>query len=70
MSSDNLIYELIFGEKEDFSIDISKYMENIYEYDNFIDDMKKILKISRVKIISSSVDVNSRSVTWKLKLKK
>jgi hypothetical protein len=70
MSKDELIYELIFGEKEEFSIDISKYMENIYEYDEFVDDMKKILKISKVKIVSSSVDVDSRSATWKLKLKK
>lgn len=70
MSKDELIYELIFGKEEEFLIDISKYMENIYEYDEFIDDMKKILKISRVKIVSSSVDVDSRSVTWKLKLKK
>lgn len=70
MSKDELIYELIFSEKEEFSIDISKYMENIYEYDEFVDDMKKILKISKVKIVSSSVDVDSRSATWKLKLKK
>lgn len=70
MSKDDLIYELIFGEKEEFSIDISKYMENIYEYDEFVDDVKKILKISKVKIVSSSVDVDSRSATWKLKLKK
>jgi hypothetical protein len=70
MSKDELIYELIFGEKDEFLIDIGNYIENIYEYDQFIDDMKKVLKISRVKIISTSVDVNSRSVTWKLKLKK
>lgn len=70
MSKDDLIYELIFGEKDEFLIDIGNYMENIYEYDEFIDDIKKILKMSRVKIISNSVDVNSRSVTWKLKLKK
>jgi hypothetical protein len=70
MSKDDLIYELIFGEKDEFLIDIGNYMENIYEYDEFIDDIKKILKMSRVKIVSNSVDVNSRSVTWKLKLKK
>ena len=70
MSKDELIYELIFGEKDEFLIDIGNYFENIYEYDQFIDDIKKVLKISRVKIISTSVDVNSRSVTWKLKLKK
>lgn len=70
MSKDELIYELIFGEKDEFLIDIGNYIENIYEYDQFIDDIKKVLKISRVKIISTSVDVNSRSVTWKLKLKK
>ena len=70
MSKDELIYELIFGEKNEFLIDIGNYIENIYEYDQFIDDIKKVLKISRVKIISTSVDVNSRSVTWKLKLKK
>ena len=47
MSKDELIYELIFGEKDEFLIDIGNYIENIYEYDQFIDDIKKVLKISR-----------------------
>ena len=30
MKRDDLLYDLIFSEKEEFEIDISNYIENIY----------------------------------------
>lgn len=67
---DDLIYELIFSEKTDFSINIGDYIENIYKYSEFIAEMKDVLRLSKVSLISNSIDVNSTTVLWKIKVKK
>lgn len=67
---DDLIYELIFSEKENFKIDISDYLIDIYEYEEFINKMKKILRKSKVKIIISDTLMSSKTVIWELKVKK
>jgi hypothetical protein len=65
-----LIYDLIFSEKESFKIDISEYILDIYQYEDFIDKIKKILKKSKVKIIISDTLMSSKTVIWELKVKK
>jgi hypothetical protein len=65
-----LIYDLIFSEKESFKIDISEYILDIYQYEDFIDKIKKILKKSKVKIIISETLMSSKTVIWELKVKK
>jgi TPP-dependent 2-oxoacid decarboxylase len=67
---DELIYDLIFSEKENFKIDISEYISDIYKYEEFIDKIKKILKKSKVKIIISDTLMSSKTVIWELKVKK
>jgi hypothetical protein len=67
---DDLIYELIFSEKENFKIDISDYLSDIYQYEEFIEKMKKILKKSKVKVIISDTKMSSKTVIWELKVKK
>jgi dihydroneopterin aldolase len=67
---DDLIYDLIFSEKETYKIDISDYIVDIYTYEEFIEKVKKILKKSKVKIISSSTLMSSKTVIWELKVKK
>jgi dihydroneopterin aldolase len=67
---DDLIYDLIFSEKEFFKIDISDYIADIYTYEEFIEKIKKILKKSKVKVISSSTLMSSKTVIWELKVKK
>ena len=69
-STDDLIYDLIFNESTEFKIDISVYIEDIYQYEDFIADMKKILKKSKVSIVRSSVDIDSKTAIWNLKVKK
>jgi hypothetical protein len=69
-SEDDLIYDLIFSEKESFKIDISEYILDIYQYDDFINKIKKILKKSKVKIIISDSLMSSKTVIWNLKVKK
>jgi hypothetical protein len=67
---DDLIYDLIFSEKEKFKIDISEYIADIYTYEEFIEKIKKILKKSKVTIVSSSTLMSSKTVVWELKVKK
>jgi hypothetical protein len=67
-NKDNLIYNLIFSNTEHFNIDIANYINDIYQYESFISEIKKILKKSKVKIVSSNVIVDSKTVTWELKV--
>jgi len=72
-SKDDLIYELIFSKNNEFEIDISDYIEKIYRYDDFIDDIKKVLFKSKVMIVSDEIDIlNNKKVRiiWRLKVKK
>lgn len=67
---DDLIYNLIFSEYEDFIIDVGLYMPDIYKYDEFVDEIKEILRKSKVSIITNSLDVDSITVTWRLKVRR
>ena len=44
------------------------YINDIYQYESFISEIKKILKKSKVKILSSNIIVDSKTVTWELKV--
>ena len=65
-----LIYDLIFSEKLDYKINIADYVDDIYQYDDFVEDMKIVLKRSKVKIVKSVVVVDSKTAIWQLKVKK
>ena len=67
---DDLIYDLIFSDKLQYSIDVSEYVSDIYKYDEFVADIKKILKKSKVSVIKSAVMVDSKTATWELKVRK
>ncbi len=67
---DELIYDLIFSEDEDFVIDVGAYIPDIYKYDEFVDEIREILRKSKVSIITNSLDVDSKTVTWKLKVRR
>lgn len=69
MSKEQLIYDLIFGEKTEFAIDIGEFV-SIHDYDDFVNEIKTILRKSKVSIAKSSIDVDSETITWKLKVKK
>jgi hypothetical protein len=69
-NKDDLVYDLIFSDSENFVIDISQYIKDIYQYDEFIDEIKQILQKSKVTVVTQSVDVDSVTATWKLKVKK
>jgi len=70
MSKEKLIYDLIFGEETEFIIDVGNYVDNLYKYDDFIDEIKEVLRKSKVSILNNSIDVDSKTVTWKLKVRK
>lgn len=67
---EELIYDLIFSEKLDYKINIADYVDDIYQYDDFVEYMKIILKKSKVKIVKSVVLVDSKTAIWQLKVKK
>lgn len=67
---DELIYDLIFSNRNEFVIDIGEYIRDLYKFDEFVSEIKEILKRSKVSIVKNSVDVDSKSVIWKLKVKK
>lgn len=70
MEKEQLLYDLIFSKKEDFIIDISDYIENIYNHKEFVDEIKSILKKSKVTIVNSDVILDLKTATWKIKVKK
>ena len=67
-SKDDLIYVLIFGEEEEFKIDVSKFIDDIYQYDEFMIDIKLVLKKSKVGIIKSQISLDSKTAIWHLKV--
>ena len=70
MNKEELIYDLIFSENTDYTIDVSAYIEDIYKYDGFISDIKKILKKSKVQIVKEKVNLETKMVIWEIKVKK
>lgn len=67
---EELIYDLIFSDKLDYNINISEYIDDIYKYDKFIDDIKTVLRKSKVSVIKEKIDLETEKVVWNLKVKK
>ena len=67
---EELIYSLIFSDRTTYMIDLGEYVDDIYRYDDFVEEIRLILKKSKVSILKSSVNVNIKTATWELKLKK
>ncbi len=68
--TDDLIYDLIFSKETYFLIDISDYIKDIYQYEDFIIKLRGILKKSKVYIVKNEVLVDSKTVIWELKVRK
>lgn len=69
-NKEELIYDLIFSENSDYNINVSEYIEDIYKYDRFIDDIKNVLRKSKVSVISENLDLRTERIVWNLKVKK
>lgn len=69
-TKDDLLYDLIFSDGTSYKIDISEYIEDIYNHDEFVSDIKKILKKSKVAIVKSTVVLGSKTAIWELKVRK
>ncbi len=67
---DSLIYDLIFSEKTEFKINVADYVQDIYKYEDFINEIRLILKKSKVTIHSTQVLITDVSVVWQLKVSK
>ena len=72
-NKDDLLYELIFSDNEDFIINISDYMNPIYNYEDFITEIRKIIIISDVCIIGEGVEVINKGlvdIIWTIKVRR
>jgi hypothetical protein len=69
-TKDDLIYDLIFSDETIYIINLSEYVSDIYSYEDFVDDVKLVMKKSKVTIIKSIIKVDSKTATWELKVKK
>jgi len=67
---EELIYDLVFSEECHYILDLSKYVDNIYEYEYLMDEIKIVLKKSKITIVKSTVKVDSKTAIWELKLRK
>lgn len=67
---EDLIYDLIFSENTDYEINVDEYISDIYKYDRFIDETKRVLKKSKVEILQEKIVVDMNTVVWKIKVKK
>ena len=67
---EELLVSLIFGEQTEYSINISEYIEELYKYDRFIEEVKSILKKSKVTIIKESLELDKNGPIWTIKVKK
>lgn len=70
MKKEDLIYQLIFSEEESFEIKVSEYTQDIYKYDRFINEIKDILKKSKVSIAKEKVELEEDCVLWSLRVKR
>jgi hypothetical protein len=51
-------------------LNLGEYVDDIYQYDDFVESIKWILKKSSVVIIKSTIKVDSKTAYWELKVKK
>ena len=71
MTKDELIYELIFSKKSEYSIEVSKYIKDIYKYEDFTNEIKDILIKSKVTLLSENINVSNKgSIIWEIKINK
>lgn len=69
-SKGDLIYDLIFSETSSYLIDMADYIDNINNYEEFVSEIKSILKKSEVEILKSTVLIDSKTAKWELNVKK
>jgi len=69
-NKEELIYDLIFSENADYKINLADYVDDIYQYEYFVDEIKLILKKSKVKVLKSKIMVDSKTAIWHLKVSK
>jgi hypothetical protein len=67
---EELLISLIFSEQTEYSINISEYIEELYKYDRFIEEIKSILKKSKVNITRESLELDKNGPIWTIKVKK
>lgn len=69
-AKDELIYDLIFSETTEYEIHVEEYIVDIYKYDRFVDEVKDILRKSKVGIVKEKITVEASAVVWRISVSK
>ena len=52
-------------------MEVSKYIQAIYKYEDFTNEIKAILVKSKVVLVSENINVGKKgSIIWEIKIKK
>lgn len=67
---EELIYRLIFGEETEMAVDLGDFVEDIYQYDDFVEEIRGVLRKAKVTVAKSTIKLDSKTAVWELKIKK
>lgn len=67
---DKIIYEILFGEGEDFIFDISPLFEFIEDYIDIINEIVTYVNKGKVTIIKDIIEVEGDDIFWRIKIKR
>jgi len=67
--SDRIIYDLLFGDEEEYSYDLS-FLDHIEDYPEFTKPLISKVNKGGVGILDDRVEVNNEGIFWVLKIKR
>jgi len=69
LESDRIIYDLLFGDEEGYSYDLS-FLDHIEDYPEFTNPIISKVNKGKVKVLEDKVEVNNGGIFWVLKIKR
>ncbi len=65
---EELLFDLIFSDKTEYNINIGEYINDIYNYNMFVTEVRRVLKRSKVSVIESTINLDNKAAIWRLKV--
>ena len=67
---DDIIYELLFSDKEEFIFEISNLFEYIEDYKEVLDTITSSAFKGKVEIIKDVIEIDDENILWKINIKR